>query len=64
MFWEVLIITKFNYVIKYQPEYSFKQFADEVLDARCTKDVDDDYNLIADTMKLFRNSASGETITN
>ena len=41
----------------------FSKFADEVLDARLG-DVDKAYELIAETMKLFGNSAYGKTITN
>jgi hypothetical protein len=61
---EGLIITKFHCAIKYQPEHAFSKFADEVSDARRAGDVDDDYKLIAETMKLFGNSAYGKTITN
>jgi hypothetical protein len=59
-----LIITKFHCAIKYIPEYAFKQFADEVSDARRAGDVDADKKLIAETAKLFGNSAYGKTITN
>jgi hypothetical protein len=56
---EGLIITKFHCAIQYQPEYAFNKFADEV-----SGDVDTAYELIAETMKLFVNSAYGKTITN
>ena len=59
-----LVITKFHCAIKYNPECSFKTFADEVSDARRAGDVDKAYELIAETMKLFGNSAYGKTITN
>ena len=59
-----LVITKFHCAIKYTPRESFKQFADEVSDARRAGDVDKAYELIAETMKLFGNSAYGKTITN
>ena len=49
---EGLIITKFHCAIKYQPEYAFNKFADEVSDARRAGDVDSAYELIAETMKL------------
>ncbi len=42
----------------------FKQYADEVSDARCAGDVDIAYKLTAEAMKLFENSAYGKTITN
>ena len=41
-----------------------KKNADEVSDARRSGDVDKEYELIAETMKLFGNSAYGKTITN
>ena len=59
-----LVITKFHCAIKYQGEYAFKDFADEVSDARRAGDVDTSKELIAETMKLFGNSAYGKTITN
>ena len=57
-------ITKFYNAIEYKPSYSFRKIADEVLDARRAEDVDKNYDLIAETMKLFGNSAYGKTITN
>ncbi len=59
-----LKLTKFYCAIKYTPEKSFQQFADEVSDAWRAGDVDDSKKLIADTMKLFGNSAYGKTVTN
>ncbi len=56
--------TKFHCAIKYTPKQSFKKFPDEVSDARRAGDVDKAYELIAETMKLFGNSAYGKTITN
>jgi hypothetical protein len=58
-----LKITKFR-AINYTPEKSFQQFADEVSDARRAGDVDTSKELIAETMKLFGNSAYGKTVTN
>ena len=55
-----LVITKFHCAIKYTPKKSFKQFADDVFDARRSSDVDTAYELIAATMKLFGNSAYGK----
>jgi hypothetical protein len=58
-----LVITKFHCAIKYTPEQSFKQCADEASDARRAGDVDKTYQLIAETMKIFGNSAYGKCIT-
>ncbi len=55
---------KFHCAIKYTPEKSFQQFEDEVSDARRAGDIDTAYELIAETMKLFGNSAYGKTVTN
>jgi hypothetical protein len=57
-------ITKFQCAIKYTPEKSFQQFADEVSDARRAGDIDKAYDLIAETMNLFGSSAYGKTVTN
>jgi hypothetical protein len=59
-----LKITKFHCAIKYTSEKSFQQFADEVSDARRAGDIDKPYELIAETMKFFGNSAYGKTDTN
>ncbi len=59
-----LKITQFHCAIKYTPEKSFQQFADEVSDARRAGNIDDSKKLIAETMKLFRNSAYGKTVIN
>ena len=59
-----LEITKFHCLIKYEGTRCFKDFADEVSDARRAGDVNKDFELIAETMKLFGNSAYGKTITN
>ena len=59
-----LEITKFHRLIAYEGTRCFKKFADEVSDARRAGDVNKDFELIAETMKLFGNSAYGKTITN
>jgi hypothetical protein len=59
-----LVITKFHCAIVYTPECAFKKFSDEVSDARRAGDIDKAYELIAETMKLFGNSAYGKCITN
>ncbi len=58
------VITKFYCDIKYTPEKSFQQFADELSDARRAGDIDKAYELIAETIKSFGNSAYGKTVTN
>ncbi len=63
-FQQGLKITKFHCAIEYTPEKSFEQFADEVSDARRAGDINKAYDLIAETMKLFGNSAYGKTVTN
>ena len=59
-----LKITKFHVGIEYESVKCFQKFADEISDARRAGDVDKAYELIAETMKLFGNSAYGKTITN
>jgi len=59
-----LKITAFHVGIEYTSVKCFQKFADEVSDARRAGDVDKAYDLIAETMKLFGNSAYGKTITN
>ena len=59
-----LKITKFHVGIEYESVKCFQKFADEVSDARRAGDVDNAYELIAEIMKLFGNSAYGKTITN
>ncbi len=49
--------------IEYTSVKCFQKFADEVSDARRAGDVDKAYDLIAETMKLFGNSAYSKTIT-
>jgi hypothetical protein len=51
---------KFHCAITYTPECAFKQFSDEVSDARSAGDIDTAYELIAETMKLFGNSSYGK----
>ncbi len=58
------VIHKFHCAVKCKPEKSFQQFADDVSDARRAGDIDKAYELIAETMKLFGNSAYGKTVTN
>jgi hypothetical protein len=48
-----IFITKFHNAIKYTPVKSFKTFSDEVSDARRAGNIDNVYEFIAETMKLF-----------
>ena len=57
-----LVITKVYQVIEYEPKTCFKQFAQDVSDARRTGDINPDTSIIADTMKLIGNSSYGSTI--
>ncbi len=50
--------------IKYQPEYTFDKFADEISDARRLRDVGTADKVIAESMKLFVIFAYGKTFTN
>ena len=59
-----LVITKFHCAIVYTPECALKKISDEVSDARRAGDIDKAYELIAETMKLFGNSAYGKTVNN
>jgi hypothetical protein len=59
-----LKITAFHVGIEYTSTKCLKKFADEVSHARRAGDVDKAYDLIAETMKSFGNSAYGKTITN
>ena len=59
-----LTITKIYQVIQYWPNDCFKQFGEEVSQARRNGDAHPDQAIIADTMKLLGNSAYGKTITN
>ena len=59
-----LEITKFHCAIKYDGHKCFEEFVNEVSDARRAGDVDKSMEIIAETMKLFGNSAYGKTITN
>jgi hypothetical protein len=55
---------KFHCAIKYISECASQDFANEVSNSRRAGDIDKAYELIAETMKLFGNSANGKTITN
>ncbi len=48
----------------FTPECAFKQFADEVSCARRAGDVDQAYEIIAETMQLPGHCGCGKTITN
>ena len=59
-----LIVTKIYEVIEYEPKTCFKQFGDNVSNARRKGDADPDQEILASTMKLIGNSGYGRTITN
>jgi G:T-mismatch repair DNA endonuclease (very short patch repair protein) len=58
-----LVITKVYQVVEFQPHPCFKKFADAVSEARRAGDMDALLYIIAETMKLFGNSAYGKTLT-
>jgi hypothetical protein len=47
-----LVITKFHCAITYTPECAYKQFSDEVSDARRAGDIDKAFELITETSSL------------
>ena len=57
-----LIITKIDKVVKYTPVAAFKDFSVDVANASLQGDSDQRYALIAQLMKLIRNSSHGRTI--
>ena len=59
-----LIVTKIYQVVEYTPSPCFKQFVEQVSDARRAGDIDPDQAIIADTMKLIGNSGYGSLIMN
>ena len=59
-----LEVLKIHQVVQYWPKDCFKQFGENVSQARRNGDKDPDQAIIADTMKLLGNSAYGKTITN
>ena len=59
-----LVITNIYTVIEYIPNAAFNSFMTEVAQARLGGDRDKDKALIAETMKLIRNSSYGKFITN
>ncbi len=58
------IFAKCHCAIAYKPECAFRLYDDKESDTRHARDIDDDYKRIAETMKLFGNSAYGRTVTN
>ena len=59
-----LEVTRVYQVIEYTPIPCFRRFGDAESTARCEGDVHPHKAIIADTMKLLRNSGYGKTITN
>jgi G:T-mismatch repair DNA endonuclease (very short patch repair protein) len=58
-----LVIENVYQIVEFEPHPCFQQFADAVSDARRAGDVDALVFIIAETMKLFGNSAYGKTLT-
>ena len=54
-----LEITRVYQIVEFKPKACFKNFADEVSDARRTGDSDPSKSILADTFKLIGNSAYG-----
>lgn len=59
-----LEITKIHQIIEYESKKCFKQFMNDVSNARREGDKDPNKAIIAETFKLFGNSSYGKTITN
>ena len=59
-----LVVTKIHQAVEYTPSPCFKEFVDQVSEARRGGDMDPDQAIIADTMKLIGNSAYGSLIMN
>ncbi len=60
-----LVVTKIYDVLQYTPYSCFEQFGQMVTKCRRQEDLNPgDHTILADTMKLFGNSAYGKTITN
>ena len=57
-----LVVTKIYQVIEYAPKRCFSQFVQDVSNARRAGDIDEDKKMIAETMKLIRNSGYGSLI--
>ena len=51
-----LVVTKIYQVIEYAPKRCFSQFVQDVSNDRRVGDIDEDQNMIAETMKLIGNS--------
>ena len=54
-----LVVSKIHQVVEYSPRPCFKEFVNQVSDARREGDVHPDRAIIADTMKLIGNSVYG-----
>ena len=59
-----LIITKVYEFIEFLPVNCFEKFGDQVSNARRDEDLDPDKAILANLMKLIRNSGYEKTITN
>ncbi|XP_071834987.1 uncharacterized protein [Apostichopus japonicus] len=59
-----LVVTKIHQITQFIPKAVFKEFGEEVSDARREGDKDPSKSIISDTKKLMGNSAYGTTVTN
>ena len=59
-----LVVTKIHQVVEYNPSPCFKEFVNQVSEARRVGDIDPNQAIIADTMKLIGNSGYGSLIMN
>ena len=57
-----LDVTKIHQVIEFKPQRCFRQFVQEVSDARRQGDSDKSKAILADTCKLLGNASYGSTI--
>ena len=58
----VLVVTKIYQLVEFQQQRCFRNFVQEVSDARRQRDIDPDTAIIADTNKVIGNSAYGSLI--
>ena len=57
-----MVVTKIYQVVEFQAQRCFKDFVEEVSDARRQGDVNPDTAIIAETMKIIGNSGYGSLI--
>ena len=59
-----LVVHNVTLIIEYTPKQCFKQFGEQVSNARRQGDLDSSQSILADTFKLLGNSAYGKSLTN